>query len=392
MERVLIAEDDNVSRKLLEVHLKSWDYEVVSAANGTEAWELLQRDDAPELVILDWMMPGLAGVEICEKFRELDKNYAYIILLTAKGMVEDVVKGLEAGADDYVKKPFDKQILQARLKVGQRVVELERLKRKQLLEIQKANDKMSKELEAAANIQRSLLLREAPETKGFEIHWEYQPSSMLGGDMFDVVKISENEVGFYVLDVSGHGTQAAMLSVAICHQISNIMNSGRMNCEKDGSENRSIMLINKLVQRYGNLLNITGQYFTILSGILNHETGDVSYVRAGHPAPLHIKADGGIEPVEDEGGLPVGMFDEAQYQETKINLAKDDRLLIYTDGLTEAKNDVGEEFGEDGVIRYLKTSDKGVDCLDCLTTISKAWNKGESFDDDVTLLGIHRLP
>lgn len=385
MERVLIAEDDNVSRKLLEVHLKSWGYEVISASNGLEAWEILQRDDAPELVILDWMMPGLAGVEICEKFRELDKSYAYILLLTAKGMVEDVVEGLNAGADDYVKKPFDKQILHARLKVGQRVVELERLKRKQFIEIEKANFRMNKELEAAASIQQSLLPKQAPEMGGFEAHWIFKPSSMLGGDMLDILKISEKQLGFYVLDVSGHGTQAAMLSVAICHQISNILKPDLASDEATSPSN----LVKELVKRYGDLLSVTGQYFTILVGMLELDTGRLRYVRAGHPAPVHISSKDGIQVLRDEGGLPIGMFDQADYDQKEIVLEKGDRFLIYTDGLTEARNEKGEELGEEGLVEHLSRS--GIlDCQECLVSVSTKWHQQDEFEDDVTMLRLYR--
>ena len=124
--RILIAEDDPVSRRLLEVILTRWEYEVVVTADGVAAWEALRRADAPRLAILDWMMPGMDGVEVCRKVRETPSSTpAYIILLTAKGRAEDTVTGLEAGADDYVTKPFDRDELRARLQVGVRMIALQ---------------------------------------------------------------------------------------------------------------------------------------------------------------------------------------------------------------------------------------------------------------------------
>jgi DNA-binding response OmpR family regulator len=124
--RILIAEDEPVSRRLLEVTLKRWGYEVVVCENGTEAFEALEGKDAPQLAILDWMMPGMEGLEVCRRIRELNgRKTTYIILLTAKGRREDIVAGLEAGADDYVTKPFDQEELKARLRVGLRIVELQ---------------------------------------------------------------------------------------------------------------------------------------------------------------------------------------------------------------------------------------------------------------------------
>jgi DNA-binding response OmpR family regulator len=124
--RILVAEDNGVSRYLLETHLKKWGHEPVPAVDGTAAWEMMQREDAPALAILDWMMPGLDGVEVCRRARgRTDARPLYIILLTARADRQDTIDGLGAGADDYVTKPFDAAELRARVSVGVRVVGLQ---------------------------------------------------------------------------------------------------------------------------------------------------------------------------------------------------------------------------------------------------------------------------
>lgn len=124
--KILIAEDDMVSRRLLEATLIKWGYEVVVTCDGAEAWEVFQQVDAPMLAILDWMMPSMDGIELCRKIRHaLMPTPPYLILLTAKGRREDVVTGLRAGADDYVTKPFDREELRARVQVGMRIMELQ---------------------------------------------------------------------------------------------------------------------------------------------------------------------------------------------------------------------------------------------------------------------------
>lgn len=124
--RVLVAADDGLSRKILEDYLHSWGYDAVLATNGQEAWDILQDEDRPNIAILDGVMPGMDGLEVCENLRSMNlPNYVYIILLTALSSVEDVVKGLVAGADDYIKKPFNHDELKYRLKIGERIIKLE---------------------------------------------------------------------------------------------------------------------------------------------------------------------------------------------------------------------------------------------------------------------------
>ena len=124
--KTLIAEDDSVSRRLLQAALQKWGFEVTVTTQGREAWEALQQPAAPSLVILDWLMPEIDGVEICRRIRASEAlKSSYVILLTSRGSKEDIVEGLEAGADDYVTKPFDHGELRARVQVGARVIGLQ---------------------------------------------------------------------------------------------------------------------------------------------------------------------------------------------------------------------------------------------------------------------------
>lgn len=145
--RVLVADDSAISRRLLEAVLGRWGYEVVSVQDGTKAWEILQEEDAPRLAILDWMMPGLSGPEVCRLVRERGRpHYTYLILLTARNDKADLIAGMEAGADDYLVKPFDTNELKVRLGPGRRIIQLqhELLHAQELLREQATRDALTK--------------------------------------------------------------------------------------------------------------------------------------------------------------------------------------------------------------------------------------------------------
>jgi two-component system, cell cycle response regulator len=144
--KVLIAEDDPVSRRVLHSFLVKSGYDVLIAGDGQEAWSMLQADNAPTLAILDWMMPGLTGIEVCRKLRTRNSHpYVYVLLLTAKGRKEDVVEGIEGGADDYLTKPFDRAELKARLRTGQRILDLQQqlISAQESLRIQATHDPLT---------------------------------------------------------------------------------------------------------------------------------------------------------------------------------------------------------------------------------------------------------
>ena len=145
INRILVAEDHQVSRHLLERNLQNWGFEVISAQDGEAAVEILDGPDAPALAILDWMMPRMDGVEVCRQVRKSHASpYIYLLMLTAKSQKDEIAAGLEAGADDYVIKPFDPDELRARLKVGQRVVELERTLEKRVKDLETALNDVKK--------------------------------------------------------------------------------------------------------------------------------------------------------------------------------------------------------------------------------------------------------
>lgn len=144
--KILIAEDDLVTSRVLEKRLSKWGYDVVVARDGDEAWEIIRNSDSPNMVILDWMMPVLDGLEVCRRIRTLEREpYIYIIFLTTRGQTGDIVEGLDAGADDYIVKPFDSHELEVRIRAGKRIIDLqvELIAARETLRIQATHDSLT---------------------------------------------------------------------------------------------------------------------------------------------------------------------------------------------------------------------------------------------------------
>lgn len=212
--KILIADDDVIPRLFLQTALVKAGHEVVIAHDGAEAWQLLQRAAASRLAILDWLMPGLDGVEVCRKVRQWDHApYVYLILLTSKDQHEDIIAGLEAGADDYLIKPFDPQELEARLRAGQRILDLQAALLTSLEQLAQAHQQ---EVEIGAKIQQTLLLGQPPgDLAGARVAALTIPSQPVDGDFYDFFQYSAYCLDLIVGDVMGKGIPAALLGAAI---------------------------------------------------------------------------------------------------------------------------------------------------------------------------------
>ena len=401
MSRILIAEDDLVSRRMLKVTLEKFGHEVIAASDGTEAWDLLMQPDAPQLVILDWMMPGKDGPEIVAGLRASEiEQYHYVILLTSKSEKEDITHGWESGADDFITKPFDREELALRLHAGERMIALENnlaAKNSELgvanEQISAANARMKDELQAAAKTQAALLPTKQPENDRVKFSWQYVPCEELAGDILNFFKLDNDNIGMYVLDVSGHGVASALLSVTVNRFLTPQQRQSTMLCDYDPETGTyKIHSPSKVLQALNHHFPMdiqTGQYFTIVYGVLNTVTMDFSFSSAGHP-PLIIARNGdGAEAVQC-AGLPVGFDEHAEYSDVALKLQPGNRLYFYSDGMNETKNASREEFGVPNLVKNVDAFQKYalIESIEKLIEKVAEWNYNPKFDDDITLLSL----
>jgi phosphoserine phosphatase RsbU/P len=370
--KILVVDDFPTTRRLLEHKLKQ-SYRVVTAASGQEAVEYATVEK-PDLVILDIEMPGMDGYRTLEILREGIIDAAVpVIFLTARDDKESMHRGLAAGAVDFLTKPFDKEELL--IKVGNHLALYEARK-----EIERANTKMAEELKMAADLQLSLLPTEFPISPRIKFAAVYLPASGVSGDFYDVIEIPAGKIAFTLVDVSGHGVRSAIIGA--------MFKMGFQAMSKASySPSRFLSRLNE------DMLGVTpdADYLTVFCGIIDTETLELTFTNAGHPKPfLYRRSSGEILELYD-GGLIIGMFPGVEYDEGSVQLRQGDKILVYTDGVSEAphrERKLDQLYGTQRLKElFVACIDKPSDeILSHIMTDLVEFQGHTTFDDDVSLL------
>jgi len=393
--RILIVDDDNDSRLLLMQILEKLGHEVISAVNGAEAWDVLEREEV-SFIISDWVMPRMDGLELCRRIRAARfPRYIYVILLIARDNKNELIEGMKAGADDFLVKPFNVGELNVRIKAGERVLRLERDLEERNKKLIQAYSKISNDLDAAAKMQRSLLPQSAVTLSGLSFNWIFCPCSFVAGDVFSFFELDGHHIGFYLLDVAGHGVTAAMLSVTLNKVLSSMTNQDSvsrpfMPNSPNYCTSSPAILIHELNQRFQS--EDAMQYFTMVYGIIDTRDGKTKLVQAGHPSPIYQQRDGKAFLI-GTGGFPVGMFRDVEYEEQEFYFHQGDRLFLYSDGITACTNREMEQFSTERLMKLIQGW-RAIPLKELMNGIEqrlRLWRMDDDFDDDITLLAIERV-
>ena len=383
--RVLVVDDNEMNRDMLARRLARLGMQADTAEDGNSGLDKILTGDY-DLIMLDIMMPDIDGIEVLKRTREFfSKAELPIIMATAKDEGSDLAEALSLGANDYVTKPLDFQVVRARVEnvlgYAQAVSELT-----------VANDRMSRDLEAAARVQESLLPEETVDIDGAEFMWYYRPCDELAGDGLNLFKCDEDHVAMYVMDVSGHGVAAALLSVSVTHHLSQMSDSSDAAAQCDLIGNNVISpawLAGNLNTRFP-MQSVGRHYFTFVYGVLNVKTKQFCFVSAGSPGPMVVHADGTSD-VHDIPAVPIGMFPDSEYEDTVIQLQEGDRLYLHSDGLYEERHpETREEFGRARMQEELcaAVSSPFVISLDKLLESVVEWHGDEMLSDDVAVMAV----
>jgi sigma-B regulation protein RsbU (phosphoserine phosphatase) len=369
---ILIVDDTPLNIGVISGALKD-SYKTKVATNGEKALALASAEEKPDLILLDIMMPGMDGYEVCSRLKaDPTTSEIPVIFLTGQTSAEDETRGFEVGAVDYVHKPFSPAVVKARV----RSHILLREARAQLASQLRA---LNNELEMARQIQLSILPHSIPTLPGLEIAARFFPMTSVAGDFYDFIQIDDKHIGILIADVSGHGLPSAliasMLQVALTGQA--------------GHASEPVQVLAGLNRALCG--KFTYNFVTAAYVYLDLENNFMRYAGAGHPPVLQWRISTGKTAKVLENGLVLGMFEEAIYEALEFPLELGDRYVLYTDGVPEAANPSEEQFGVDRFMRFIENhkhlgADQFVETF--LAELSR-WS-GQTAEqgqqDDITLL------
>lgn len=370
--KILVVDDFPTSRRLLAHRLKH-NYTVIEAASGQAAIDLA-AEHKPDMILLDIEMPGMDGFQTLEILREsVIEKAVPVIFLTARTDSESRQRGLASGAVDFLTKPYDKEELW--IKVENHLALYEARK-----EIQQANIKMAEELKMASDLQRSLLPTEFPDVATVKFSAVFLPTSEASGDIYDVLELPGGGIAFAQADVSGHGVRSAMIGAMFKIGLQAISAAGLSPSQFYARLNEDMVAVTP-----------DSDFLTVFAGIIDTDSLELVYSNAGHPNPLLYRNSTKDVTLLHDGGFMIGAFPGMDFDEGTEKLEPGDKILVYTDGVTEAPDrDLGLDllYGTERLRElFVKHSARGPDeILAEIVADLEAFQGRSNFDDDVSLL------
>ena len=368
---ILIVDDNPANVEILQMRLAANNYDIITAVDG-ESGLAAAIDKKPDLILLDIMMPKMDGLEMCRRLKgDHSIPFMPIIMVTAKTGSKDIVAGLEAGGDEYLTKPVDHAALVARVKSMLRIKSLHD-------RVLAQSTQLKHQLKTATKIQ-SLFWPEIPELEAGSHIWALSaPASYIGGDLYDIIPMPDNSLMVYVADVSDKGVPAALIMAALSTKI-------RSETRNQPNVGKLLETINKSLHK---LISKEGYFATIVFVRYWPLSGKMQFSMAGHLQPLWI-VESGIGYLPQVSGISLGIMPDVDYEKKEISLSPGESVILFTDGVIEAENEINEMYGYDRMADFIKNS-KGPPWAKGLTDDITQWRGNAKANDDFTLLEIWR--
>jgi len=376
--KLLVVDDDESNRDMLGRRLKRDGYTVELAASGVDALRLL-RSNPFDLVLLDLIMSGLDGYQVLLKMKnDPTMRDIPVIMLSALDQEDGIARCIELGAEDYIAKPFSPVFLRARIEASLEKKRLRDQERQTYLALQASERRLAAELVDAARYVRSLL--PPPMADEVATDWRFQPSAELGGDIFGYHWLNPDRLGIYLLDVSGHGVGAALLSVSVL----NVLRTQSLQGTDFNDPAAVLKQLNQVFQmeRQNNLL------FTIWYGVWDRASRKLTYASGGHPPAVLVGGASGPRQLAT-GGRLIGIDPTAEFRNESCEVPPGNRLYVFSDGAYEFARPDGKSVQLPDLIQELnQPAAPGRAKLDELVAWAQAVSGRVSFEDDLSILEI----
>ena len=380
-ERILVADDDPTSRRLLSRILTRAGFACTEAPDGIEALKML-RADPPELLLLDYDMPEMDGAEVLKQLRhDENANVAQIpaIMLTGHGGEESEVLCLEAGADDFVTKPINEAVLRARIDTQLRLRSMRSQLQEQNDELEAWRRNLERDLEAARLTQQSLIPQKPPVLPGWEIAACYRPVIQVGGDIYGWLRMADGRTLFWIVDATGHGASAALLTTL-----------AKLLFHHGTVENNQPVEVMEAVNNDFRSIFGARSFMTAMCVALDPKTGRAGIVGAGHPPLLLARAGGRTESIASSAP-PLGLLERSNFVETIVDLEPGDAFLLYTDGIYGAGHEENPRLSATRLAERLQPlAESAQMLLDRVVAQAGIDNDGEAPPDDVAAIAVRR--
>ncbi len=392
---VLVVDDSRAQLRLLSNLLRRWDLAVIEAESGEEALNYLRTEEI-DMVLSDWMMPGMTGPQLCEALRSLElETYTYFILLSSKTEKQAVAKGLDDGADEYLTKPVNAAELRARIRAAERILEMERelIDKNKLLsttldELKAIYHSLDRDLIEARHLQQSLVPERHLQFDGGSVSLLLRPSGHVGGDLVGAFRVNESRIGIYSIDVSGHGIASALMTARLAAYLTGSTPENNVALTIDDLGFYSMRPTEEICMALNSIVldqMETEQYFTMAIADCDLRHGRIVFSQAGHPMPLIQRSDGSVEFVGGNS-MPIGLLDDPVFSTSEVDLKMGDRLLLYSDGVSECPTKNGDQLEEDGlegIVRKIGDT-TGEAYLEAMVWHLSEFAGEENFPDDVS--------
>ena len=331
--RILVVDDEpdleRLVRQRMRREIRSGQFVMEFAQNGLEALAKLEQQDRFDMVLSDINMPKMDGLALLERIPSVDPDVRAVIV-SAYGDMKNIRTAMNRGAFDFVTKPIDFGDLRVTI---DRTLENSAVWR-EAMQSRSQLVALESELDVARRMQASILPTEFPHCDGFEVHANMEPARQVGGDFYDVQGLERGRLGLAIADVSGKGVPAGLFMMS-----SRTLLKGAAI----GSADPGMVLttVNSVLSDD----NAEMMFVTVLYAVYDPRTHEYTYANGGHDSPLVVHADGSSTLLPHTGGIALGIMPDAQFESHTVTLQEGDTVLLYTDGVTEAQNPDGEQFG-----------------------------------------------